>query len=392
MASLNLVRQRLKEYAAVTSQVTADRLMRQILDGIARDNRQLILLGRGPDTSSIETLPPVYYMEVIGALFDATKEARHNNQRKRLESLTSTAHANRVIKKAGPAKVGKALAAQIKIAEGQKAAADAQARKVAAAGAKRHREIVQAQAKLRAWRTAAMRDVERQIDEKHQANATIRANVQAQYNRMHSDIRAAEKKADSKLQKARRGLDRAELADEAARKVWNEEQKRAGKLLEKPSDKVYNAHLEAQRARNAAHKAASDAGHAYDKTMERIDARREKMERDYRTLEAQFTAKHAQINRNYRRALSRIEKIFSERWAKVWEVSHHATSIRWCCRVAWHASACRTDRVRRVAAVVIDFRKHHRRDGLSYRMLRPVPVPDGQTLQNCLENFVPDSG
>jgi len=25
-------------------------------------------------------------------------------------------------------------------------------------------------------------------------------------------------------------------------------------------------------------------------------------------------------------------------------------------------------------------------------MLRPVPVPDGQTLQNCLENFVPDSG
>jgi len=317
MASLNLVRQRLKEYAAVTSQVTADRLMRQILDGIARDNRQLILLGRGPDTSSIETLPPVYYMEVIGALFDATKEARHNNQRKRLESLTSTAHANRVIKNAGPAKVGKALAAQIKIAEGQKAAADAQARKVAAAGAKRHREIVQAQAKLRAWRTAAMRDVERQIDEKHQANATIRANVQAQYNRMHSDIRAAEKKADSKLQKARRGLDRAELADEAARKVWNEEQKRAGKLLEKPSDKVYNAHLEAQRARNAAHKAASDAGHAYDKTMERIDARREKMERDYRTLEAQFTAKHAQINRNYRRALSRIEKIFSERWAKV---------------------------------------------------------------------------
>src|SRR5215510_11823221 len=131
MASLNLVRQRLKEYTAVTSQVTADRLMRGVLDGIARDNRQLILLGRGPDTSSIETLPPVYYMEVIGALFDATKQARLNNQRKRLEILKSSAHTNEVV---GRAKVGNALAAQFKDAARQKTAAEAHSG-VAASGA-----------------------------------------------------------------------------------------------------------------------------------------------------------------------------------------------------------------------------------------------------------------
>ena len=320
MASLYLVRQRLKEYAAVTSQADANRLMRQILDGIARDNRHLILLGRGPDTSSIETLPPVYYMEVIRALHKGAKEARLNNRRRRLVELTSTAHTNRVIKKAGPARVGKALAAQINIAERQKAAADAQARKEAAAAeAKRQPEIVQSQAKLRAWRTAAVRDVERQMDEKHQANAAIRANVQAQYNRMHSDIRAAEKKASGKLQKARRALDSAELADEAAREAWNVEQKRAGEVLEKPSDKIYNAHLEAQRVRKTAHKAASAAGRVYDKTMERIDARREEVEREYRTLEAQFTARHAHINDKYKMALARIEKIFREKWAKFGE-------------------------------------------------------------------------
>ena len=319
MASLYLVRQRLKEYAAVTSQADANRLMRQILDGIARDNRHLILLGRGPDTSSIETLPPVYYMEVIRALHKGAKEARLNNRRRRLAELTSTANANRVIKKAGPARVGKALAAQINIAERQKAAADAQARKEAAAEAKRQREIASLQAKLRAWRTAAIHDVERQMDEKHQANATIRANVQAQYNRMHSDIRAAEKKASGKLQKARRALDSAELADEAAREAWNVEQKRAGDVLEKPSDKTYNTHLEAQRARKTAHKAASAAGRVYDKTMERIDARREDVEREYRTLEAQFTARHAHINDKYKMALARIEKIFREKWAKLGE-------------------------------------------------------------------------
>jgi hypothetical protein len=112
MASLSLVRQRLKEYAAVTSQADANRLMRQILDGIARDNRHLILLGRGPDTSSIETLPPVYYMEVIRALHKGAKEARLNNRQRRLAELTSTAHTDRAIKNAGPARVGKALANQ----------------------------------------------------------------------------------------------------------------------------------------------------------------------------------------------------------------------------------------------------------------------------------------
>jgi hypothetical protein len=312
-----LVRQRLKEYAAVTSQADANRLMRQILDGIARDNRHLILLGRGPDTSSIETLPPVYYMEVIRTLHKGAKEARLNNRRRRLAELPSTAHTNRVIKKAGPARVGKAFAAQINIAERQKAAgSDAQARKEAAAAeAKR-----QSQAKLRAWRTAAVRDVERQMDEKHQDNAAIRANVQAQYNRMHSDIRAAEKKASGKLQKARRALDSAELAHEAAREAWNVEQKRAGEVLEKPSDKIYNAHLEAQRVRNTAHKAASAASRVYDKTMERIDARRrEEVEREYRTLEIQFTARHAHINGKYKMALARIEKIFREKWAKLGE-------------------------------------------------------------------------
>ena len=64
MASLHLVRQRLKEYAAVTSQADANRLMRQILDGIARGNRHLILLGRGPDLRTID-VGAVYYMEVI---------------------------------------------------------------------------------------------------------------------------------------------------------------------------------------------------------------------------------------------------------------------------------------------------------------------------------------
>jgi hypothetical protein len=320
MASLHLVRQRLKEYAAVTSQADANRLMRQILDGIARDNRHLILLGRGPDTSSIETLPPVYYMELIRALHKGAKEARLNNRRRRLAELTSTANANRVIKKAGPARVGKALAPQINIAERQKAAADAQVRKEAAtAEAKRQREIAQSQAKLRAWRTAAVRDVERQMDEKHQANATIRANVQAQCNRMHSDLRAAEKKASGKLQKARRALDSAKLADEVAREAWNVEQKRAGEVLEKPSDKIYNAHLEAQRTHNTAHKAASAAGRVYDKTVERIDARREEVEREYRTLEAQFTARHAHTNDRYKMALARIEKIFREKWAKLGE-------------------------------------------------------------------------
>jgi hypothetical protein len=115
-------------------------------------------------------------MEVIRALHKGAKEARLNNRRRRLVELTSTAHTNRVIKKAGPARVGKALAAQISIAERQKAAADAQARKEAAAAeAKRQPEIVQSQAKLRAWRIAAVRDVERQMDDKHQAIATIRA-------------------------------------------------------------------------------------------------------------------------------------------------------------------------------------------------------------------------
>jgi len=68
-----------------------------------------------------------------------------------------------------------------------------------------------------------------------------------------------------------------------------------------------------------ASKAASAAGRVYDKTMERIDARREEVEREYRTLEVQFSARHAHINDRYERALARIEKIFREKWAKLEE-------------------------------------------------------------------------
>src|SRR5262245_5276239 len=103
MASLDLVRQRLKEYAAVTSQAEANRLVRRSLGGIARENRHRIVLGRGPDTSSIEKLPQPYYMEVVSALYDAIKQARFNAMRKRLAGLTSTNATNALLKKAGGA-------------------------------------------------------------------------------------------------------------------------------------------------------------------------------------------------------------------------------------------------------------------------------------------------